>query len=422
MNVSHYYVAFRFRTTDSVHRSTEIQYSGNQTVYIGQTKGCEVMLESLVDYVDACYAVIITRGDGRCYIVRKEDTALIRVDGSDLGIVAEITTGTVLQFDTTEIIFSIHEGDTPTVTHVYKKSPKTLWAALACVVIVLAGLVIKSYNDEKSLYDKFDTEMASVYRIETDSLFLVCTSGNIVGSCAMEHHEIGTGFVTRDGYFVTARHCVEPWLAMEGELRNDIDSITSIPLQWAIRAEIDTTVNLVAGMSVKDGDGKEVMRLHSYDFAIDNTHDNILEFGGYDKAFIWRSVVSCYENHSAELGDAAVTKVNMIGNIKIAGQNEMASCKMDEKTYCIGFPPMDYGAMQKIIKDSRIFQYTSAQEWFLIDEGLDKGFSGGPVFIESSMAQHNVIGIVCRSNGKHTLVVPSARINALITQLKSTKK
>ena len=54
----------------------------------------------------------------------------------------------------------------------------------------------------------------SVYAIQTDVYCIVD------GKVQKKEQSIGTGFLTTDGRFITARHCVEPWLYTTGAIWN----------------------------------------------------------------------------------------------------------------------------------------------------------------------------------------------------------
>ena len=86
---------------------------------------------------------------------------------------------------------------------------------MSIIVLAIAAILFYLIQKDKDDYALFRSELASIYRIEADTLLVYNSCSDTIDVVALPRADVGTGFVTNDGYFVTARHCVEFWLAHE---------------------------------------------------------------------------------------------------------------------------------------------------------------------------------------------------------------
>ena len=411
------YYALRFRSADELHRKGDVQYVTDRALYVGQTEECGLRIAENPDFADCCYAALVKNDDGRGWrIIRQERYADVTVNGEPLALVRNLKNGDLLKFDRTLVQFTVEQGDRPMVQYVQSKPAWGLWAAMAGVVIALFGVIAFLYLNNQKPTAIFKREIPSICKIEADTL-LVLTSQDTLEIPA-DRSMVGTGFIVDNGYFVTARHCVEFWLAMEDELKSNLRDIHSQIVRWAIGAEMDTNIRLVAKLKVTSHDGKQVWYFTSEDFLMDKTLDNVYEFGDFETPYLWRSLVSLYERRGTELGDVAVMRWPFSqGTIKLADPDLCLQEKSD--IFCFGYPQSD--SRQEAVfstMESSVYQgQTSSYDFFICEKGLDPGFSGGPVFIGGGTNAEMVVGIVSRSDGNHTLMVPVSQIHKLIRRI-----
>lgn len=415
MKDRHY--ALRFRSGDSIHNKGDIQYVSQRVLHIGQTPECELKLPIHPDYDDVCYAVIVKEENASLWkIIRQNRDAVILVNGMPLQLVQNLNDNDRLNFDNTEVVFTVEEGEAPAAQYIKYKAPVWIWAAFTLVFLFISGIMFNIYENSKTTMALYDNEVGSVYMVEADTMLVLSMQGDTLDIIPANRAFVGTGFVTDEGYFVTARHCVEFWLGLESELRPNLYDIDSYIVRKAIDAEMDSTIRLVSKLRISSHDGEKVWHYTSDDFTMDKSRDNLYDCGDYETPYIWRSVVSLFEKRDAELGDVAVMKwLHGNGNIKLEAPDKLYET---ETALCsFGYPQSEnQGKAMFAVDEGKIYQQKdSPDECFICTKGFDPGFSGGPVFAKDYKM---VVGIVSRSSDNHTLLVPVSQVHNLISKIK----
>lgn len=414
------YYSLRFRTNDALHKRGDKFNYADSSLFIGQTPECELRLPQHPDYVDTCYAVITRNGDS-WDIIRQESNASIIVNNEPLGIIRHLHDNDRIIFDKTELQFSISQG-TPEALYVNHRSSTTIWGMFAILGCILLSIIAYIYLQHRPTRDIFKEEISSIYIIKVDSVYVYRAAGD---TCIkLNRASIGTGFVTDNGYFVTARHCIEPWLAMENELRDDFKQITSKIVEYAILAEEDSTIRLVSKLTIMSEDEHQQWTLTSDDFLMDKENDNIYELGNPNRTYFWRTLTSNYDDKESTLGDVAVMtwgNDKPKGTISLAGDSLLLS--RDRPTlYGFGFPLNQYnGETKSHLQDastSLSFMPKSSDDFLICDYRFGPGYSGGPIFATNwTNTTHEVVGIISWADDKKTLVVPVSQVNKLIKQI-----
>lgn len=415
MKDRHY--ALRFRSGDSIHNKGDIQYVSQRVLHIGQTPECELKLPIHPDYDDVCYAVIVKEENTSSWkIIRQNRDAAILVNGMPLQLVQNMNDNDRLNFDNTEVVFTVEEGDAPTAQYIKYKAPVWIWAAFALIFLFISGIMLNIYEKSKTTMALYDNEVGSIYMVEADTMLVLSMQGDTLDIIPANRAFVGTGFVTEEGYFVTARHCVEFWLGLESELRPNLYDIESYIVRKAIDAEMDSTIRLVSKLRITANNGERVWHYTSDDFTMDKSRDNLYDCGDYETPYIWRSVVSLFEKRDAELGDVAVMKwLHGNGNIKLEAPDKLYET---ETVLCsFGYPQSEnQGKAMFAVDEGKIYQQKETpDECFICTKGFDPGFSGGPVFAKD---YKKVVGIVSRSSDNHTLLVPVSQVHNLINKIK----
>lgn len=206
----------------------------------------------------------------------------------------------------------------------------------------------------------------------------------------------GTGFLLDDGRFVTARHCVEPWMYAYKETDPMLIAYAFQKMTGAIKiyAEI-IAIN-------KNGDK---ITMNSDDFRIDRSHDSPITFTyEIDGEAVELEGEVAY-NTTASLGsDWAYCRVSKNGNIA-NGQTLSNNLKSGTTVHLLGFPKsLGIGDGTNIV-DPIYNGMTVSRDGLndarciMISQGVDHGNSGGPVFILKNGKLY-VIGIVSRGDSK----------------------
>lgn len=198
---------------------------------------------------------------------------------------------------------------------------------------------------------------------------------------------IATGFITSNGYLITARHVVEPWAYKASGSLDDF--FTCANILYNLGAVIDATIVAES----KTGDHRV---FHYSDFSVSDRSSDV-------KKVIYDDEGNTYDIYQASRADDyAYKKVNASSNIVMnpaLSESLPAGARLD----ILGFP---YG--QGTDKNDIHPQYTYAttSNYGLLHNvipitgaNLEPGNSGGPVFYKSGK-NYYLVGIVSSRYGR----------------------
>ena len=254
------------------------------------------------------------------------------------------------------------------------------------------GRKIRQIEAEKNLSNSLEQVESSVYAVITKVYILTSNEKQSIGETSL-----GTGFLLNDGRFVTARHCVEPWMYDGGKLQ------LAKALANESNGEIEINAEIVAVNSKN-----EQFTFSSRNFQIDRTYDTNIEipFELEGKEVSLTGTIAM--GSKASLGnDWAYVQTNKKGSI-IDGKDFSDKLKKGTTVHLLGFPkglgindgekfvePM-YNKLE-ISRDG-----LNDSRCIMVNDGVDHGNSGGPVFILDN-GQLKVIGIVSRGDHQSEL-------------------
>lgn len=192
----------------------------------------------------------------------------------------------------------------------------------------------------------------------------------------------GTGFLLSDGRFVTARHCVQPWMY-------DIDKINAM-ITTASRLGIEDVKGyaIIEAQSMNDR-----ITLKSSDFVVNDAYDRTFETE-IDGAHVYVSTAMPLSfNDGTYLGsermmgnDWAYARVNKSGGIK-ANVGLSSVLKAGATVHVLGFPS-GLGKADGDKEVEPIYNRMSVSRdglnnsgCIMVSEGVAHGNSGGPVFV-----------------------------------------
>lgn len=202
-----------------------------------------------------------------------------------------------------------------------------------------------------------------------------------------------TGFITDDGRFVTARHCVEPWL-----FDQDLNKL------YAIAQASEGTHKIWAVLDVENING-ETLRLNSNQFHVDPSYDAPCTQQVTVDEYTFNLESKYAFGTERSLGnDWAYCNVQNKGVIHCAPELS-SSLKTSTTVHMLGFPKGNgigdgKSRVEPIYNKLNITRdgLTNAR-CIMVTEGVDHGNSGGPVF--ALVKGHlQVIGIVSRGDLK----------------------
>ena len=225
----------------------------------------------------------------------------------------------------------------------------------------------------------------SVYAIQTD---VYCV---VDGKVQETETSIGTGFLTTDGRFITARHCVEPWLYTTGKIWR----------YYALTKEVDD-VTVYADITAVNCENK-VIKLKSTSFKVDRSYDSnhSMTFEGDGQEITLTAEIAF--GTMASLGnDWAVAYVGQKGAFHNAGAAS-SSLKAGTSVHMLGFPKTkgigdgrrNIEPIYNQLKVSR--DGLNSSRCIMVNQGVEKGNSGGPVFTIRNNTAY-VVGVVSRGD------------------------
>lgn len=235
------------------------------------------------------------------------------------------------------------------------------------------------------LAKELDKVKSSVFAVLTEVYIASDTEKQVIESSQ------GTGFLLNDGRFVTARHCVEPWMFTKSKMQA-MYALSRMTGKFKIYSEI-TAVN-------KDG---ESFTLNSDNFRVNRSYDTNVAI-----PFEWNGEQgelpgTVAFGTKASLGnDWAYCRVNKKGAIS-DGRRISDNLKSGTTVHLLGFPKsLGIGDGDKIV-DPIYNSMTISRDGLndsrciMVSQGVDHGNSGGPVFVLQN-GELSVIGIVSRGD------------------------
>ncbi|MBL7819922.1 MAG: FHA domain-containing protein [Saprospiraceae bacterium] len=215
----------------------------------------------------------------------------------------------------------------------------------------------------------------------------------------------GTGFLTEDGSFVTARHVIQPWrfnIKCEGLESDDLDQQVKTFLNNAeiTGGKVEITYKAIA----PNGDN---FTFTNADVKMDISKD-ILECGGAEKGF---GVKKCTQGNS----DWAVFKfANRKGKLKI--NNELAKgLPKGTEIFGLGYSYGDWlqsnAKIEPLLIEGKVVQSKTTNGMISIAaSALAPGSSGGPIMIKMADGSYAVIGIISSGLPEVKFLVPISEI------------
>lgn len=210
--------------------------------------------------------------------------------------------------------------------------------------------------------------------------------------------KIATGFVTSDGYFVTARNVIEPWAYME-ENWDDPLFIAAILSYEGAGGIIDAVYHIES----KTGDRRN---LHFREFTVNRHRDEDVEFTSTDTD-------PYHIRRAMAKNDYAYVKLPITSNL-VVNRDLSSNIPSGTRLEILGFPNA-MGGDKNIIRPQYTYATTSNTGLYhgqipVTGANLEVGNSGGPVFCVSD-GKYYVVGLVSRGIGKHSgVIVPMSQV------------
>lgn len=418
MDSRQYYI-ITFAKGDQLHRMGEQVRNEHIPLVIGQCADSGVRLPSDERYEDENFAVIVKnpQNEGGWRLIRLCDAVEITVNGERMCRVHYLQENDRIAFEgqECELVFSTGEESLVSgkkVEAALRKMNRRLFAAVFGAVALLALTFVLWQRFTDCSVEAGDVPENSILKIRLESVELQhvdLVAGKEVVSVVekISVAEAGTGFLTSSGKFVTARHCIEPWLDESPE-----DS-TSALVRMALAAENYDMDNgsyrrLVSKGSVfstaNDGGRTETMKFRfSSDTCLYFTRNDCIEnLGTVRNPKYWRSLG--HEGKISSIGDVVCLNVPFVGELEIADIEMVKALEKNRETGTNGIPSQ--GLVHSFC-EGRLIDAPVSEGGCVIrclevmGDEVDKGLSGGPVMIKEKGRLY-VVGVVSRRNSMNS--------------------
>ena len=443
-----YYQLTYITTSDKSHIGESV-LCGSKKLNIGQGPSCDVLIPESTDHEISTSATIIPSDDGKSwYIVRRNDVQSITINDENMLIAQTLCHGDIITivdgYQSAKLRFTVHrDGNYDPSFGIIRKQRKgtsrflAILASLLALATVIIGIIaIRDRGDLRHV--DLESLNASIYHITTDSVYLqadTIINGNAclvtIDAIALTDVAEGTCFLTNKGLFITARHCIEPWL--NDEQWDGVAYNKSMSPEVALAARAETANRLSGAMRYHIfshciiTNGIERYEYLSTDFHMNKSRDQVMCLGTCSIPIYWRTIFPIANRRDMELGDFAyVTSDGLIGDIQLATHEELAQFdrQTDKDIAVIGFPLNDNDVTNVISKSYGNSQHLELQD----DNGapigciqmiasINPGNSGGPVLALIN-GKVKAVGIVSKADGRATQgtfwAVPITEVSDLI--------
>ena len=458
-NGSRFYI-IEHKDDSTLHRRGEQQKIIVDEVFLGRDKLCQVQIDERFSTVSRKHASIIREGE-RLKIVHQSQTNDTYVNGQRVLNEQPLQNGDEIQLSANGPRFGIiiPEGEQSLVKSIGMTARLNLFRqqalrpyktaiTLICIVfgLLLAGLAtwsILDHNTMKSNIDDMTSKNSNLQNqidslknikpkpffpgpkpggnnrssdvrpsgelaaFENDVYFVRMTKWTVNAPEILdepwdyyfnEAAPAATGFITSDGYFVTARHVIEPW-AYFYDTKDLYNPFTMAAVLVELGGHIEATIVAES----KNGD-RRTFRFH--DFTVSKSREKEIEITTTDSDPY--QIRAAFSNN-----DYAYLKLNKTSNIVVnreLSNNIPAGTKLD----ILGFP-YGFGGDKNNIQPQYAYATTASAGLYhglisVTGVSFDTGNSGGPVFCKKD-GKYYLVGIVSSAIGRHGgVIVPISTV------------
>lgn len=384
----------------------EYLYKGRRVsgemVIIGQGEDAEIRLPNRGPFEDDRLAVIREAG-GHPFLIRIDADASIQVDGEQVKGFLPLKEGAVVSIDGEEIHCLRAQAGMENTR--MRRRMMTHTAAIGAVAAVIIGMFVWSFLGKGIAAGDADRFAGSVYHIQTDSIYLQSRSGGGFETLAvLPTAFVGTGFLTEDGRFVTARHVAEPWM-------NPIDTLLA---EWSTLVENTNrkahsdSLRLISHLSAVNTEGA-VLQFRTDTARLDRSRDRLYNAGTRQEPRWKRSIVGVFRDFDCELGDWTWFRSPSKGKIITASPRQLAGLKRGQPLLFIGCKAdvrqerLSLNPTRGELKEPPQWQDRAHATCLYHDSSFDNGDSGGPV-LSRIHGRIVAVGIISRKDPQREIL------------------
>ena len=295
-------------------------------------------------------------------------------------------------------------------------------------MLVALSVVVMNRNDDGICEKDVLPLEESVFLLKVDSVRKMLVTGDkmqLLCPTKILDDEVltGTAFLTTDGTIVTARHCVEYWLARNLDLTTKVDELPEEDMaRWAIEAETfnqnhpepsDSAMLLQVHFSIYDFLGEKCWSFCSTDTRVhmNKDDDGIYLLADFSQNYYWRSINPYFNDMKMAMEDILwIDGLEEKGTIKTGSSEDLCKMEQGAKLMICGYP-MTGTSDKKATMTSGVIKRDVANDSvnLVFESNINHGFSGAPVFAKIGK-EILAVGVVSRvdsiSSGLYKWAVP----------------
>lgn len=441
------YFIIEHKDDSGLHRRGEQQKIIVDEAFIGRDGKCQIRIDDQFMTVSREHALIVRDGEN-WKLIHRSQTNDTFVNGQQVVGERQLQNGDEIQLSANgpRLGFIIPQGEQASTKSIgmtqrlnlfRQQALKPYKTAVTLISILLAlaigGLIFwivwshkhPNIQENTVIVEKEDVQFNAadyednVYYIKLTDIIVSTPSGTLaykVNNKLTEyrHHYnndgqekyqpvVGTGFITDDGYFITARHVIEPWAYV---LENVSVLDEENPLHLAAVLTYPTIGGIIDAVYEAESKSGDRRTFHFRDFTVDKNRYKDVEVTSTDKdPFNAKQALS--DN------DYAYAKTSSRGSTIKADKEFSNNIPAGQKLHVLGFPG-GIGVEANHVQPQYTYATTSNTGLLhgnipVTGANYEEGNSGGPVFCEKD-GQFYVVGIVCSSLGKGGVIIPISAI------------
>lgn len=409
-------------------------YGNKEDILIVRNSSGYINVSDSSSYDDEILAYIVRdTSEDSWRLIRAKESERILVNGEPLHLVHYLDFGDRIIFDAGRTVYRF-AGAKPLNSddNILRLRRLAVASAAAVLSVMLATVALLFRIDpeddiRRSEIRRYESSMFKIAVKEviyqtvtlTERGVVYDTTGRLILDTSVPS---GTGFLCTDGKFVTARHCIEPWIVMEdpGSMYDSYDSKDKTLTVWAADAEtynirhwkdsLKTYKRLVSVCEVSRN-GSILGQISSDSSFYSIRNDLVRNLRGVRNPLYWRELGHVRSRSS--LGDIVYFQTEYKGSINMADQSYIDSLNVDTPAVHIGYPA---GQSECSFERSRLMLRRQKDRCLEFkDTDVAKGYSGGPVMVrhKGKLWAVGVLSRIFDKDQRRCLCVPvSETLNA----------
>lgn len=440
------YFIIEHKDDSALHRRGEQQKIIVDQAFIGRDDKCQIRIDDQFMTVSREHALIVREGDN-WKLLHRSQTNDTFVNGQQVVGEKVLQNGDEIQLSANgpRLGFIIPQGDQASAKSIgmtqrlnlfRQQALKPYKTAVTLISILLAlaigGLIFwivwsqkhPKVEEKTVIVEKEDVKFQVsdfedyVYYVRLTDISISTPKGTQSfkvnhNNLVYEHHYlndgnetykpvVGTGFITSDGYFITARRVIEPWAYVSLTNWDEND-----PLQVAAVLTSPLYGGIVDATFVAESKSGDRRTFHFRDFSVDQNM--------YKQVKVTATNNSTLEAKQAmSINDYAYVKTDFRGSSIVADKDYSTKLPSGVQLHVLGFP-QGLGVESNHVQPQYTYATTSNSGLMqssipVTGANYEEGNSGGPVFSEKD-GKFVVVGVVSSNIGKSGgVIIPMSSI------------